>query len=354
MEYDDFIAAGLYDPEAPNAEQRRELLDHLLSRFERQAILDLASTPNPARLGVLLNAPDPPKVSAVELAARTSLPVEQIVAARRAMGFSVEDVDADAIDENFAATATIVALGSELYGQTRALGTARVIGTAVRMIVDAARAMFVDTITEAKATELEMSQASEAATAAWELVIGAVGQLMREHLTMNSAYVFDLLAGDLRKAVAFVDLVDSVSWAGRLSAQDHADALTRFEGAAHEFAADNCSRVVKFIGDEVMIVADEPAAACAAATELCHFVASDPCLPTARGGVNFGLVTSRYGDFFGPVVDLAARMTKLAHPHSVLVTHAVAERVESATAIGAFAVRGFAEPVELFELATSS
>ena len=60
----------------------------------------------------------------------------------------------------------------------------------------------------------------------------------------------------------------------------------------------------------------------------------------------------RSGDYYGPVVNLAARLAELAVPHEVLVTSEVAEglagtglRCEPA---GRRILKGFAEPIRLF------
>jgi adenylate cyclase len=51
-------------------------------------------------------------------------------------------------------------------------------------------------------------------------------------------------------------------------------------------------------------------------------------LPDARAGVATGSVLSREGDYFGPVVNLASRLTELAYPGSVLVSSEVADALE--------------------------
>jgi class 3 adenylate cyclase len=63
-------------------------------------------------------------------------------------------------------------------------------------------------------------------------------------------------------------------------------------------------------------------------------------------------VLSRDGDYFGPVVNLAARVVKLAEPSTVVVTNDVRGAVPelACTSIGARPLKGFDERVELFAL----
>jgi len=73
---------------------------------------------------------------------------------------------------------------------------------------------------------------------------------------------------------------------------------------------------VKTIGDEVMVVFNNPEAACEAAREMQQRMATWP--PTAgaklaiRIGFHFGLVLEDKGDFWGDGVNTAARLAGLA------------------------------------------
>lgn len=111
-------------------------------------------------------------------------------------------------------------------------------------------------------------------------------------------------------------------------------------------------RVVKLIGDEVMYVVADPQAACEIALELAARFSEHPRLPPVRGGLAFGAVLSRDGDYFGPVVNLASRTIKLAAPGTVLAAGTLSDGVDTFrfTSIGAPELKGFDEPIELFEV----
>jgi adenylate cyclase len=55
-------------------------------------------------------------------------------------------------------------------------------------------------------------------------------------------------------------------------------------------------------------------------------------LPAARAGINTGPMVRRDGDYFGSVVNIAARAADYARPREVLVTDAVVEHGQAATA----------------------
>lgn len=114
------------------------------------------------------------------------------------------------------------------------------------------------------------------------------------------------------------------------------------------------SRLVKSLGDGVLVIAGRPQAGlvCAAAiVEALHDLddGSD-----ARGGLHHGPVVERGGDVFGSTVNMAARLAAHADPGRLVVTRPVAVAVAdvelSAAPLGPVALRGFREPVELFAI----
>jgi adenylate cyclase len=107
---------------------------------------------------------------------------------------------------------------------------------------------------------------------------------------------------------------------------------------------------VKLIGDEVMFVARDAAAACDTALALFEHFASDTSV-TPRGALATGELATSGGDYYGPIVNLAARVAQLAVPHELLVTpevvaHAPAPGLRFEPA-GKRMLKGFDEPVAL-------
>jgi len=167
---------------------------------------------------------------------------------------------------------------------------------------------------------------------------------MRTRTTRDRAGGF----AEFRLTIGFLDLVEFTAWSQDLPADHLARAVNEFEEAASDRITDGGGRVIKMIGDAVMYATTEPAAAASAALDLCDFVDVHPILTSLRGAITSGAVLSRDGDYFGPTVNLAARAVKLADPGPVLVDGPVEGFVT--TSIGAHALRGIEDEVELFVL----
>ncbi|WP_457207370.1 adenylate/guanylate cyclase domain-containing protein, partial [Nocardioides sp. P5_C9_2] len=77
---------------------------------------------------------------------------------------------------------------------------------------------------------------------------------------------------------------------------------------------------IKTIGDEILVTADDPHAAAEIALALTgRGLDEDDLFPAVRAGLSYGPVVSRLGDVFGPTVNIAARLTSVARPGTVVV-----------------------------------
>ncbi|MDP3967428.1 MAG: adenylate/guanylate cyclase domain-containing protein [Nocardioides sp.] len=122
------------------------------------------------------------------------------------------------------------------------------------------------------------------------------------------------------QGVCFVDIVGYTSRSRELDETGLVDWLEAFEDRASRVALDHGGRVIKTIGDEILIVAGTAHDAAAVAWELTRRGADpeDP-FPAVRAGVAWGAVVARLGDVCGPTVNIAARLTSHARPGAVLV-----------------------------------
>jgi adenylate cyclase len=118
-------------------------------------------------------------------------------------------------------------------------------------------------------------------------------------------------------AVGFADLAGYTELSGELDPTGLSQLLNRWEAIAYDTITAHGARVVKSIGDEVMFVG-LPREVLSSALALREAVADDG-LPPIRGGIAAGPVIPRDGDFYGPVVNLASRLTSVAPPNSILV-----------------------------------
>jgi adenylate cyclase len=172
----------------------------------------------------------------------------------------------------------------------------------------------------------------------------------RRHLAaIASRYAVEFAAGQdvgdpaalpLARAVGFADMVSFTRRTAGLGSTDLSDFVQRFETAARDVVTQCGGRVVKTIGDAVLFVADDVRTGAKVALELARVLGGDLDVERERGagglaegargvtpvrvGVVWGRVLSRFGDVFGPSVNVAARLTDVADPSTVLTDPATA------------------------------
>ncbi|WP_084963620.1 adenylate/guanylate cyclase domain-containing protein [Thermoactinospora rubra] len=118
-------------------------------------------------------------------------------------------------------------------------------------------------------------------------------------------------------AVGFADLVSFTRRSRELDEAELAALVEGFEARAADVIAAHGARLVKTLGDEVLFTAPTPGQAADIALAL---VGED-----MRIGMAYGPVLPMMGDVFGTTVNLAARLTAIARPGTVLVDQALAE-----------------------------
>jgi len=156
--------------------------------------------------------------------------------------------------------------------------------------------------------------------------------------------------GRLRVAIAFADLAGYARLTVELGDEAAVGTVERFvEAVAQTLPVD--ARVVKTLGDEVMVVGSDPAALTGWAVELASGTA--PADPQPRIGVHYGEALYRDGDYYGRDVNQAARVVARAGGGEVLVTRPVVDMAAGTDGvdfnrIGEVRLKGFSEPTELF------
>ena len=162
----------------------------------------------------------------------------------------------------------------------------------------------------------------------------------------------DALPGEL--TVAFVDLAGYTALTDVHGDDRAADLAGRFAQLARD-SLEPGERLVKTIGDAVMVSAPTPVAGVGLVARICAGTDAEPAFPVVRAGLHHGPVVDRNGDLFGATVNLASRVSAQAGGGQVLATATVAEPAARAghetRPLGAFDLRNINEPVELFELA---
>jgi len=121
------------------------------------------------------------------------------------------------------------------------------------------------------------------------------------------------------RVVGFADLVSFTSFVRRMSERQLARVVQRFELLASDVITEHGGRVIKTVGDEVLFVHTDVAAASAIALDLVDAMAEDDLLPPVRVGLAHGRVVSRLGDVFGLTVNKASRITAVTPSGHVYV-----------------------------------
>jgi adenylate cyclase len=134
-------------------------------------------------------------------------------------------------------------------------------------------------------------------------------------------------APEVDVAVGFVDLVGWTSLSSVVDPDGLDEVLDAFEARVVEVCAPGGDiTVMKYLGDAVMLVAPDPIALVETMVTLTTEVPELEDVPL-RGGVAAGPTRVREGDIYGAPVNLAARLTDLARPWSLLTDDALADRL---------------------------
>jgi len=354
----EFQAAGLYDPAAPKAAERLELLEWLVARgISVEQMRDAHSRGNLHVMpGFTLMRPGP-YLTLSQLSTRLGVPMETIEAFRVAFALPPVAPDAPWCNEAEAQMFEAVAGGVGLFGEPGMLRLARVLGSSVSRVAEAmvtSNHERIRRLIDSGATELELTKAGLAATESADGPAKIISGLLSIHVQIAAGRLRErrtyFAQETMHGCVGFVDLVGSTTLSRRLSASELAAVVDRFEEVAHDIATNGGGRVVKFIGDEVMFVTGDAASACRIALSLIEAFAGDPSV-TPRAGLADGELLDRGGDYYGPVVNLAARLAELAVPSEVLVSMEVAGKLADSglkcESAGRRLLRGFDEPVGL-------
>ena len=121
----------------------------------------------------------------------------------------------------------------------------------------------------------------------------------------------------------FIDLAGFTALTETHGDHDAADMAARFAELTRAALGAN-DRLIKTIGDAVLVASATPGDALDLVERLLISSAADRTLPSLRAGFHHGLAVERDGDVFGAAVNLAARVSAEAYAGEVLATHAIA------------------------------
>jgi adenylate cyclase len=153
--------------------------------------------------------------------------------------------------------------------------------------------------------------------------------------------------GRMKVTIAFADLAGYTRMTEEEGELTALDAVERFLAAVAATLPDD-ARVIKTIGDEVMVVGSDAAALTGWAVGFQDAQAQPP-LP--RIAVHAGVALYRDGDYYGRDVNIASRVAARAAGGEVLVTRPVVELAGPQLEferIGEVRLKGFSESTEVF------
>lgn len=334
-------AAGLYDPAAPGAADRLQLLEYLgglgcsveeMVEADRRGRLVALPMDRALRSGGDL--------SFAAAAQRAGLAEPAAARAHQAVGLPVMERATQTFGADDIELLRVFAEAEAVFGEDVSLQLARVMGSSIARIAEAEVSAFLLNVAAPLAAEgtgeLAMARANADMAAMLPPVSKVVELLHRRHLeaairNFNVPPSELAIRETLDLGVGFADLVGFTGLSQSLSTRELAATIADFEGRTAEIVSDSGGRVVKLIGDEVMYVSDGAASAVEVmAALLREFDGHDKTLPPLRGGVTWGPVLAVEGDYFGAVVNLANRAVKLARPAAALVSHEVRAAVADA------------------------
>lgn len=156
------------------------------------------------------------------------------------------------------------------------------------------------------------------------------------------------------RTFAFVDMAGYTALTEQHGDVDAAECALRFYAMAESALRDD-ARIVKRIGDAVMLTSVRPAASVLSIFAMLARAAAEPQFLGLRAGLCAGPAVERDGDYFGGAVNLAARIGAHARAGEVLCNEivanaATAEHLCRVVLLGEVALKNIAHPVGVWSL----
>ena len=287
-------------------------------------------------LPVELELAGTPKYSGLEVAELSGVEYQVLEDNWRALGMTVASPDALAFtDDDLESAKRVRTFLQGGLPEEGVLDTARVIGQAMARVAAAARDMVRPALLNAGDSESELAQRyAQAGAMMPPLVAEILDNQFRRHLLegirrdMITEAEREAGAGSNARVVtaAFADLCGFTRLGETLPVGD----LGRLAGRLAALAAEVIEppvEIIKTIGDAVMMVADDPEPILAQTLVLVARAEAEGDFPELKGGLASGPAVARAGDWYGHSINLAARITQVARPSSVLASQEVKDAV---------------------------
>jgi adenylate cyclase len=364
----DFEAEGLLDGLAgEERDSRLALLEKLAD--DGAEIEELRSAVAEGRLALMpleRMLAGRPRYTSSEISELAGVPIDELERQWRSLGLAVPNRDEKVLSrEDLESANRMRAILDTGLSSDRLAELGRTIAVAMSQFAAASRQVVATTIADEGGSEDEVSnRLSEAGTGLIPTVGPTLDYVYRRHLREQLRHaMFDVEgeggvgavtdAGPI--AIGFADLVGFT----RLGEQLPPEQLGRVTGRLEEAAGavvHGPVRLVKLIGDAAMFASSDSTSLLEAILELVETVDSDEedGYPLLRAGVSYGQAFTRGGDYYGPPVNLASRITEVARPGSVLIDGAAKDHVSEGSyrfsRAGRKSLKGISGSVELYRV----
>ncbi|WP_093169921.1 adenylate/guanylate cyclase domain-containing protein [Sinosporangium album] len=301
------------------------------------------------RIGRLLGGP-PPRHTRAEVAEMSGVPPELAERIWRALGFASVAADAPAFtDADVAALQRVGSmLGDEMLDEATVIRMARALGRTTSRLAQWQAEIMMGAMIRPGAGhgEEDLGRVLDAARRllpdfehvlvhVWRAQLAAAGTRLLTVAGLDD----DFEPRRTTIAVGFADLVSFTQHARELDEYALGDLVEGFESRAADVVAARGARLVKTLGDEVLFTAAEPGVAAEVAFDLVDAVRERDDGPDVRIGLAYGPVLPMMGDVFGTTVNLAARLTAIARPGTVLSDEPLALALDGAQGVEAHRIR---------------
>jgi adenylate cyclase len=302
------------------------------------------------------------RYTAREISEQAGVELEFLTASRRALGLPVPADDERAYGDKDLEAARLGTRHRQVgFDDDDAIEVARVLGQGMARYAEATRALVARTFIEPGLNEYELAHRYRVVA---EQLMPLAGPWLEHVFALHLQQVLrtDALTQEQRRAgrlddtqeavIAFADLVGFTELGESVPVEELGSVAGRLSRLAGE-ACDPPVRLVKLIGDAVMLVSPQPEPMLDVALRLVESAASDEAFPPLRAGVACGQAVHRWGDWFGTPVNLASRLTTRARPSTVLVSEEIRDAVGDAyefSDAGRKKLKGFSSPVRAYKV----
>lgn len=306
----------------------------------------------------------PERYTAGDIARLSGVELGFLEAVRRAMGLPNPEEDEPIFTElELEAAQMIHTARAAGVSDTEIVELTRVLGRALSQVAESARRIPLTRALEPGISEYELASSFAQSVAQLypmlqPLLANALSLHLRQGAQTEVVSALERSGGELAGArevsICFADLVGFTRLGEEVAPEELGALAGRLESLAQELVQPPV-KLVKTIGDAVMICSSEPQATLDAALELLDAAdAEGEHFPQLRAGAAQGRAITRAGDWFGRPVNLASRVTGIARPGSLLIERELRETVPDDAYRFSFAgerrIRGVREPVRLFRV----